>query len=247
MKMQGIYKIINRINNKIYIGQSIDINLRFKQHKNNAIIKKILHPLYNSIRCYGIDNFEFIILEEVLFIAELDKKEQYWMDFYNSYNSEFGYNICKEATSTKGYKHTIESRYKMIGKLKSKEFKEKMSISKKGKKMKPRSDEHRKNLSLSSLGHTVSKKTRDTISLSLMGFKHTNETRNKMAKSKKGKVASDESRKKMSNAKKGKKFTEEHILNLKEAHKNLYTTEFRQKLSDSAKKAWEKRKLKLVA
>ena len=64
MKIQGIYKIINKINNKIYIGQSINITERLKQHKR-SLNKYFKYPLYNAFRKYGIDNFEFIIIEIV--------------------------------------------------------------------------------------------------------------------------------------------------------------------------------------
>ena len=73
MKIQGIYKIINCINGKIYIGQSTDIKTRFSCHKHNALVKKINRPLYTSIRKYGIENFEFIILEKVDNILLLDQ------------------------------------------------------------------------------------------------------------------------------------------------------------------------------
>ena len=74
MKYQGIYKIINLLNGKVYIGQSINIENRFKDHKCN-VKKNLNHPLYNSIRCYGIDNFDFIIVEEINDVNKLNKKE----------------------------------------------------------------------------------------------------------------------------------------------------------------------------
>lgn len=117
MKIKGIYKIRNCINGKIYIGQSIDILGRFNDHKAN-VTKKFNYHLYKSFRKYGLENFEFIIFEKVDNILLLDSREQYWMDFYNSYNPEFGYNICKLATSTKGYKHTEETRKKISQKSK---------------------------------------------------------------------------------------------------------------------------------
>ena len=53
--MIGIYKITNKITGKSYIGQSIDIVERWKQHiKNN---KKANRPLHNDIKSYGKENF----------------------------------------------------------------------------------------------------------------------------------------------------------------------------------------------
>ena len=61
-----IYKILNKLNNKVYIGITTNIQSRFKYHKTryNKTNKKefVEKPLYRAFRKYGIDNFEFIIL-----------------------------------------------------------------------------------------------------------------------------------------------------------------------------------------
>lgn len=88
----GIYCITNKINNKKYIGQSIDIYKRWKEHKRTAFDYKNknsnLH-LYNAMRLYGIENFDFEIIEECP-IEELDEKEIYYIKLFDSYNT--GYN-----------------------------------------------------------------------------------------------------------------------------------------------------------
>lgn len=88
--MIGIYKIENLINNKIYIGQSIDIQRRWRDHKNNALKQQNKNLLYSDILNYDINNFSFIVLEECK-IEELDEKQKYWIQYYNSYNN--GYNL----------------------------------------------------------------------------------------------------------------------------------------------------------
>ena len=123
MKIQGIYKIINCINGKVYIGQSIDIEKRFKEHKYN-IKTNIKHPLYKAIRKYDVGNFEFIIIEHVIDDNELNKREQYYLDYFKSYNSKYGYNICKESTTTRGYKHTDKTKQKFSEKHKGKKLSE---------------------------------------------------------------------------------------------------------------------------
>ena len=86
--MIGIYKITNLINNKSYIGQSVDINRRFRSHKSYPF-EKSNYPLYRAFKKYGIDNFSFEILEECP-IEELNEKEIYYINYYDTYNN--GYN-----------------------------------------------------------------------------------------------------------------------------------------------------------
>ena len=85
--MIGIYKITNLINNHCYIGQSVDIARRWRQHKNDYQFSN--YPLYAAFRKYGLENFSFEIIEECS-INELNEKEIYWIAYYDSYNK--GYN-----------------------------------------------------------------------------------------------------------------------------------------------------------
>lgn len=91
-KMIGIYKITNLINNKCYIGQSVNIKERWKNHRtasHNPNDEGYDYPLYRAIRKYGLENFSFEVLEECK-TEELNNKEKYYIDFYNSYKD--GYN-----------------------------------------------------------------------------------------------------------------------------------------------------------
>lgn len=78
--MVGIYKIKNP-SGKIYIGKSIEIEKRHNQYKNGHC-KQQPH-LYNSLKKYGWDNHEIDIIEECS-IDILDKREKYWIKYYNS-------------------------------------------------------------------------------------------------------------------------------------------------------------------
>lgn len=96
MKKQGIYKITNLINNNCYIGQSTNIEARFKNHRerpfypNNEKNQEYNKVLYRAIRKYGLNNFHFEIIEEVENIEDLDEREIYWIKYYDSHNH--GYN-----------------------------------------------------------------------------------------------------------------------------------------------------------
>lgn len=90
--MIGIYKIENKVNGKVYIGQSTNIQIRWKNHKVASQCTKdhtYNYPLYKAFRKYGIDNFIFEIIEECD-ISELDNREKFWINYYDSYNK--GYN-----------------------------------------------------------------------------------------------------------------------------------------------------------
>ena len=88
--MIGIYKITNKITNQIYIGQSIHIEYRWKQHKNPYNWEReSTKPLYKNIIQYGINNFDFQILEECL-PQQLNDREIFWIKQYDSYKN--GYN-----------------------------------------------------------------------------------------------------------------------------------------------------------
>lgn len=109
----GIYKITNLINNKIYIGQSIQLNKRISEHKrelkNNSHYNNHLQRAYNK---YGIENFSFEIIENCT-EDELYPRENYWITFYNSQNSNSGYNNTLPLADEKKYRHKEESKAKM--------------------------------------------------------------------------------------------------------------------------------------
>lgn len=103
-----IYLWINLIDNKKYVGQA----QYFYQRMQNYKTKGATPYLQNAIDKYGIENFDIKILEKCP-IDKLDEREQYWMDFYRSYDKENGYNICKYASTTRGYKYTEEVKQKI--------------------------------------------------------------------------------------------------------------------------------------
>lgn len=93
--MIGIYKITNKINGKIYVGQSGNIKLRWKNHKNHKKTKNLICLAFNK---YGIENFEFKVIEECS-IEKLNEREIYWIKYYDSFNFEKGYNMTPGGNS----------------------------------------------------------------------------------------------------------------------------------------------------
>lgn len=86
--MIGIYKITNKINGKIYVGQSNDIERRFSEHKYRNKLQIDI-----AIQKYGKENFTFEVLEECP-IEQLNNREMYWIktlkSFENGYNNTTG-------------------------------------------------------------------------------------------------------------------------------------------------------------
>ena len=92
--MYTIYMHKNKLNNKVYIGQTKQEKLN-NRWKNGKGYKSCTY-FYHAIQKYGWDNFEHIILDQGDWtLEEANKKEQFYIQKYNSTNIEKGYNIKK--------------------------------------------------------------------------------------------------------------------------------------------------------
>lgn len=114
--MGYIYKIVNKINNKVYIGQTVNKDLRWKQHiRNDGKNPNLL--IGKAFNKYGIENFEYIIIEECE-NCNMSEREKYWIKHYDSYNSGYNMTIGGEALFGEnnpfyGKTHTIETKEKL--------------------------------------------------------------------------------------------------------------------------------------
>ncbi len=132
MKICGIYKITSP-SNKIYIGQSVNIVVRWGKYMRYAC--KQQPSLYNSFVKYGVKEHKFEILCQCD-KSELNNLEIYYIDLYQSFNTKFGINLKSGGTMNKF----------------SDETKLKMRNAKLGKKRPPITISHRNNLSKSKIG-----------------------------------------------------------------------------------------------
>ena len=94
--MIGIYKITNKINNKAYVGQSNNIERRFKEHQTCGHRSRI--PLDVAIEKYGIENFVYEVLEECS-IDDLNVKETYWIEKLQTNLTGYNCNLGGEQAS----------------------------------------------------------------------------------------------------------------------------------------------------
>lgn len=100
-KKCGIYVIVNSVNDKVYVGQSVNIQSRWYAHvdssKHNRQDSYTL--IHAAMRKYGIQNFHYEILEECKY-EMLNEREVYWIKEKDSYNN--GYNMTLGGEDSKG-------------------------------------------------------------------------------------------------------------------------------------------------
>lgn len=94
MKTGQIYIIKNKINDKVYIGQTtINYLVRFSQHCKPSAMRTRHYKLYNAIKKYGTENFYIELVEDMIPIENLSEREIYYIEKFDSFNS--GYNSTK--------------------------------------------------------------------------------------------------------------------------------------------------------
>lgn len=223
MAISGIYAIVNKVNGHRYVGSAVDITNRWQEHRRN---KKSNPHLQSAIHKYGIDNFEFIILEECD-ESELLLREQIYLD-----NNE-EYNISKSATSPMlGRHHTQESKLKFVESMKGKHW--------------TWSEESRAKM----VGNTNGKGTiiseeecarrseRMKGSTLWLGKHHSEESRLKIGAAHKGKIVSDETKRKLSVSSTGRGWSSESRLKLSGSMKGHNTSEETRKKISEAHRLW---------
>lgn len=242
----GIYTITNVVNNKVYVGQSINLSYRIKDHTNKLNCGKHKNPhLQNAWNKYGNASFKFEIVT-ICLESELNMYEIEFINKFSSNNKDHGYNLREGGKSG--------------GKI-SQETKDKLRLANLGKILKKETK------------HKITKwllKHYETNDGHMSGKKHSDKTKQKMSEIHAGSHHSDESKNKIRNSKLGKlnpnygKPMPEHVKsNLCEINKNrIYephtketkekmrlakvgrslSEETRQKLREKTLAYWTKRK-----
>lgn len=194
-KVCGIYCIENIVNGKKYIGQSIDIYSRWKNHvhslNGNRSHSILLQRAWNK---YGENNFKFQILE-ICDEKDLDDKERVYITLYNS--CENGYNIEDGGNENKHLSDTTKCKLRNahLGIKCSQETREKMSKSRLGELNpmygKQHTEETRQIISEKNkgrTGHPQSEHQKQVAREANLGKIVSDETRNKISKANKGKT-----------------------------------------------------------
>lgn len=113
--MGAIYCYTNLINQKKYIGQSVDPNQRFKAHKSavhNEASTEYDAPLHRAMRKYGYENFSYEILQETNDIDLLNELEIFYISHYNTQIPN-GYNVLAGGRNAKRGEMPVEVRKKL--------------------------------------------------------------------------------------------------------------------------------------
>lgn len=256
-KICGIYRILNSTNGKSYIGSSVDIKMRWRQHICD--LRKRRHHSISLQRAwdkYGEQSFEFIVIEEVDDISILFERETSYIAAENTADGLSGYNQVQFGGSCLGFKHTQETRLKMsesqkkipleqrleycrswVGRSHTEETKAKMRAS-----YRPReySQEERKAISAVHKGKIISEEHKRIVGAVTAERNKTPEMRQKVSAALKGRKFSDEHRAKLSAARKGVAISEAQKQKLREKLKGrVFTDEHKAKIRAAlqAKKA----------
>ena len=145
----GIYRFINKVNGKSYIGSSVSLSRRLTQYYSNRLVTyKYVSLIYQALLKYGYNNFRLEILEYCDPSVVLER-EQYYLDLFNP-----EYNLRPTAGSPLGYKHTMERR-------------KAMSIMSLGRR---HSEDTKAKIKAAGIGRVFSEESRLKLALARVGF-----------------------------------------------------------------------------
>lgn len=171
-KYHFIYKTINLVNGKIYVGQKLTScdNLQPNYLGSGILFQRVIQK-------YGVENFKREIIE---FCTKetINEREKFWIKQLDAMNRSVGYNLCEGGGTTSGYKHTKSTLRKI-------------STSNIGKHHHKRSEEIREKDRIASTGRLHSDQTKKKMSVTATGRITSEETKEKIRNSKKGKPLSE--------------------------------------------------------
>jgi len=185
-----LYKITNVLDGKVYIGQTVHIETRWKEHQWAARQNEPSQYVHRAIKKYGIENFVFEVVATCISLDSVNVIEQILIQQYNSHDNNYGYNVAMGGRSAINAGRSLSEEHKRrigeanTGRKATPETIKKQSDAQKGK---PKSEEFKKRVSETQKGRVFS-----------------DETLQKMSDAQKGRPKSEAHKKSMSECRLGK-------------------------------------------
>lgn len=207
----GIYRIVNKVSGKSYVGSSGWVRKRCRAHTlklirgnhDNIIMQQAFHK-------YGAEAFEVVLLEAVEDESRLIEREQHWIDQLDTVAD--GYNIRPFAESNRGHKMSTEACRKMSearkGRINSPEAIEKVRQQLLGR---PLTEERKRNISAAKKGKKLSPEHIEKVRQAGLGRKGTERQKQSTIERNKSRVWTEEARKRMSEIKKAQP-AQKHVI-----------------------------------
>lgn len=166
--MACLYTITHKLSGRIYIGWSINVRIRWQNHRSN----KDNNYIANAIRKYGKDSFDWLVIKDGLTDDEAKMEEVYWIANRREYGIKL-YNLTDGGEGTAGLKISDEAKKKMsLAKIGSVPYNKGVPMPE-STKAKIRgyhhSDEQKKKWSAIRRGKKSSEETKRKQSLALIG------------------------------------------------------------------------------
>ena len=195
-----IYMVKNKINNKVYFGQTTNKSGFKGRYANNYPKNCSNEHIKSSIEKYGWDNFEVVEeFDRAETLEELNELEEMYIKMWNTYDRNYGYNKKYGGNNHHGQEVTEEQKRKISEAMKGREFteehKQHLSEALKGK---PKSDKQKKEHSERMKGENNPMYGKHPIG-SMKGKHHSEETKKKISEGNKNKTISEETRNKIKN------------------------------------------------
>lgn len=188
--MHYLYKITNQLNEKVYIGQTIDDKNRWHAHKSFAKQALPVQYIHRAMAKYSSENFEFEVIATCRTQEDADETEKMLIIQYDSQNKESGYNISHGGDQVWN-RGLPREQQPMYGKHHSEESRKKISASNMGKDMPHKTEEQKKYMSNIMKGRILTDEWKNKIGQARKGIKHSEESRKKMSVSQKGNQAGE--------------------------------------------------------
>jgi group I intron endonuclease len=244
--MMIIYKAVNRINGRIYVGKTVrSFPYRISRHLNDK--RKTAFPA--ALRKYGLQAFEWSVIDTAEDAQTLNEKERFWIRALNS-KAPNGYNLTDGGEGTLGFSSWAKGKHfsaahrrkisqKRMGHDVSEETRQKLSMSQAGKSGKPLSRETRRKISKALSGRHLTESTKQKLRNARLGTHLSAETKERIRKAMTGRHHSEESKARMSAAQmghpgsnRGKRFSPEHRGKISKALKgHVISEEIRHKIA----------------